>query len=319
MDFAEEHLERSDFADEHSKRGDFVKEHSERRENQLEYARNIGIVGPEKGEVEIKRKTGTHDWSRNSPSLSEAKGFFEVKSCSTSQHSSNFSVEAKKARKQFLDARASCLADWDVRNSVHVLFKNLCISIGDMVSGKHLDCNCGNKEATICNALFGKVSRYIKLVRDVNKGSNDERYISQILEDTLANLQYICGLVKQFLSSGNFNDVKDAFLKRVDLLQQFYLKLGMHSTSLFYDKLSVYQKLNSALYGICCVCGILDYISEESGELKNAAEFRELLVVEDEELVIWKALKRHDKDDLGEQAQYCFHIAYVEHDKSLRH
>ena len=67
------------------------------------------------------------------------------------------------------------------------------------------------------------------------------------------------------------------------------------------------------------MCGIRTPISENSSELKNAMAYKEFLVVEDEELTEWKALKRNDEDELGALAQQCFHIAKVEYDDRHYH
>ena len=102
-------------------------------------------------------------------------------------------------------------------------------------------------------------------------------------------------------------------------LLDFYLKLGTHDTSLFYEKNSVYQDLKNREHRICCVCGLRVLLSQDSSELKDALDYKELLVVEDEELAEWMALKSDDEDDFGGLAQRCFHIAKVEYDNCYYH
>ena len=70
----------------------------------------------------------------------------------------------------------------------------------------------------------------------------------------------------------------------------FYFKLGTHDTSLFYERNSVYQDLKNREHRICCVCGLRVLLSQDSSELKDGLDYKELLVVEDEELAEWMAL-----------------------------
>ena len=112
---------------------------------------------------------------------------------------------------------------------------------------------------------------------------------------------------------------KQLFHDRIDALQQFYLTLGIHSTSLFYEKNKIYENLKTRPYKICCVCGTKNSVIDESTELKDAVAFKELLVVEEEELAEWMGLKTNDYDELGALAQQCFHIARVEVDKKFYH
>ena len=107
---------------------------------------------------------------------------------------------------------------------------------------------CEGKEAPICNALVKQADRYSKPLREANKDLNNGRYKSQVVDDTLIRLEDICNLFKQLFSTGDCRDVdKHAFHERFESLQEFYVKLGTHSTSLFYEKPSIYEKLKSIL------------------------------------------------------------------------
>ena len=112
---------------------------------------------------------------------------------------------------------------------------------------------------------------------------------------------------------------KQDFIDRIATSKQFYLILGTHSTSLFYEKNEIYQKLKSRTYKACCVCGIKSSVADESTELKDAVAFKELLVVEDKDLDEWKALMKNDEDEFGAFAQKCFHVTSVEHEQKYYH
>ena len=303
-----------------SKGADFVEEHSMRRRVQLEYARDNNFVGSEEGEVEHQPKPGSNVLSSNSYSVPMEECAFVVNSLSRRMDSSKFNDEAESARKHYLDARDVCLTAWEVRNDTYLLVEKLCKIIKDIVVGKHEECQCEAKEAPICDALVIQADQYLMELREANKDMNNGRYKSQLVDDTLIRLEDICNLFKQLFSTGDCKDVdKHAFHERIESLREFYLKLGTQGTCLFYEKLSIYEKLKSTLNGVCCVCGIRCLIPEKSGELKNAEAFRDLLKVEDDEVVEWEALKRHEEDELGELAKQCFHIEYVEHDKKHYH
>ena len=133
------------------------------------------------------------------------------------------------------------------------------------------------------------------------------------MEDTLKRFN-------ELTTVGNCTELDiQVFCNRIATSEQFYLNLGTHSTSLFYEKNEIYQNLKSRTYKACCVCGIRCSVADESTELKDAIAFKELLVVEDRDLTEWKALMKDDEDELGAFAQKCFHIASVEHEKRYYH
>ena len=183
-----------------------------------------------------------------------------------------------------------------------------------------MECDCKETEAVSCKMLFVQIDQYFQLLRSLNEEVEDGRRISQILDNTLVKLQNALTRFRELSNSGSCTKVdKQIFRDRIDAFKQFYVTMGAHSTSLFYEKNEIYQELKNRPYKICCVCGIKTSIVDKSSELKNAVAFKDLLVVEDEELAEWKALKNDGEDELGELAQQCFHISSVEHEKKYYH
>ena len=180
--------------------------------------------------------------------------------------------------------------------------------------------HCKETKTASFEMLLDESNQYFLLLRDMNGDCEKKQDISQILEDILVKLEDVLARFKQLISTQKCTKHDEmAFLERIDALEQFYLRLGSHDTDLFYEKNEFYQKLKSRRSKICCVCGIKTYSTNESDELKNAISYKHFLVVEDRELTEWKALKRHDEDELGALAQQCFHIAKVEYDDRYYH
>lgn len=168
--------------------------------------------------------------------------------------------------------------------------------------------------------MLKQIQLYFKLIRRTNLELENNKSISQILDSTLIQLEDTLNRFKELTTQGNGTEVdKQIFIDRVAASEQFYLLLGTHSTSLFYEKNEIYQKLKSRTYKACCVCGIKSPVADESTELKDALAFKELLVVEDRDLAEWKALMKDDEDELGAFAQKCFHIARVKYEKKYNH
>ena len=196
----------------------------------------------------------------------------------------------------------------------------LCICMKKIISGKHVGSAVEETEAFTNNNLLQQADLCFRLLRKTNEESDNKQRVSQILEHTLRALEDIFNRFRLPSCLDNFKEVdKQLISDRIEAHQKFYLTLGTHSTSLFYEKNQIYQNLKGLLYKICCVCGTKNSIPNKSSELKNAVAFKELLLVEDGELAEWKALKRNDKDERGALAQQCFHIASVEFDKKYYH
>ena len=105
----------------------------------------------------------------------------------------------------------------------------------------------------------------------------------------------------------------------IDNLLQFYALVGTHTTSLFYAKNDVYEKLKARSYAICCACCIRTPVSEDLGELKDALPYKELHAVDKDEVRAYEALKKDDEDERGARAQEAFNIAYVKSEKKYYH
>ena len=234
---------------------------------------------------------------------------------------SKFNAELERAEKNSLDARDVCLSEWNVRNGTHELLEKLCFTIKEIIRGKIVDSDYKESEGQTSKVLLEEADLHFKLARTKNEEIvENKRRISQILDITLLQLEDTPTRFRELTTSGNCTEVvKQVLCDRVDALVQFYLSLGTHSTSLFYEKNQIYQKLKSKPYRICCVCGIKSPTADESTELKDALAFKELLFVEDRDLAEWMALKDDDEDELGAIAQMCFHIAHVEHEGRYYH
>ena len=133
------------------------------------------------------------------------------------------------------------------------------------------------------------------------------------MEDTLKRFRELTTLGNSLKLDKQF------FFDRIEASEQFYIFLGTHSTSLFYEKNEMYENLKSRAYKACCVCGIKCSVADVSTELKNAIAFKKLLVVEDRDLAEWKALMKDDEDELGAFAKKCFHIARVRYENKYYH
>ena len=119
----------------------------------------------------------------------------------------------------------------------------------DIVSAKHEECHCKTTGELCCKTLLKQVDRYFKLIRDKNEDLEGKRSLSQILDDTLVKLGVALKWLIDLISQGNCSEVdKQFFRDRIEALKQFYLTLGSHSTSLFYEKNEIYQRLKLKPY-----------------------------------------------------------------------
>ena len=299
---------------------DFAEEHLERRKVEREWAIGTGVVSVEESDGEIGSPNGNHDTTIDGDSPPVTDDFFGLTKDGRRINCSRFDAEVKRAQKHSLDAREVCLTEWVIRDQTHELLEKLWLSMQQIITRKHIECDCKEKEARSCKTFLDQADRYLKLLRNINEDLENRRPVSQILEDTILKLVDLLNRFRELIRIDDCTELdQQVFLDRIDAVKQYYVTLGTHNTSLFYKKNDIYQKLKSRSYKICCVCGIKSSIADESDELKNAVAFKELLVVEDGELAEWKALKNDDEDELGALAQQCFHIAKVEHDKQYYH
>ena len=304
-----------------SGKADFSEEHSARREIELDYARGRGTdVNLEDADVKIEFSSESNHVMVEDYLPPVSDDYFMLKGDGGGMTSSLFNREADRSQKHFLDAREVCLTDWEVRNMAQELLNKLCLTMKELISGKDVESDCKDTEVLTSKSLFEQVDLYFRLLRKTNEESESKQQISQILDNTLVILEDELTQMRELRYLDNCTEVdKQLFRDRIDAQYNFYVTLGTHSTSLFYEKHQIYQNLKSRPYKICCVCGIKSSIADKSTELKNAVAFKELLVVEDRELAEWKGLKKNDEDERGALAQECFHIASVEYEQKHYH
>ena len=181
------------------------------------------------------------------------------------------------------------------------------MTVKQLISEEHADCKC-DKEKRICTKLSEQFEHQLKSLKKANRDLQGELQVSQTLSNILFKLECIWKQFEECISLGKSTPLdKQDFIETIDDILYFYKQLGCYGTSLFYERNSVYQGLNSRSYKICCVCGLKTLPPEKPDELKDAVAFKGLLIVEDEELEEWMALMRNDDDELGAQAQECFH------------
>ena len=305
-----------------SEKADFAEEHTERRKIELEYAGccSTSFVDQEEGDVSMQSSTENYDKliDDDSHPISDDIGMLAEDGREIS--CLRFNRELDRAQKHFIDNRDVCLMNWKVRDDARELLEKLCITIKKIISRNHVESDSEEAEALSSRMLLEQANLYFEQVRKTNVDLENNQRISQILDSTLVHLQ---GTLKQFrelTTHGSCTEVdKQVLFDRIVASEQFYLLLGTHSTSLFYEKNEIYQKLKSRTYKACCVCGVKCSVADESTELKDALAFKELLVVEDKDLAEWKALMKDDEDELGAFAQKCFHVASVEYEKKYYH
>ena len=133
----------------------------------------------------------------------------------------------------------------------------------------------------------------VKLLREANVDSENRLRMSQLLDGVLQKIEDISNRI---IGVKLMTVIEQGTYKIVEDILNRYFQMGCQGTSLFYEKNTVYEKLKSRSYGICCVCGLKTFIPERLNELRDAVAYKELLVVEESELAVWKSL-RNDEDD----------------------
>ena len=204
----------------------------------------------------------------------------------------SFDCEVDRAQKHAVDGREVCLTDWEVRDKVQELLEKLCVCMKNIISGKHLGSDCKETEELAHKTLFEQVDLYFRLLRKANEESESMKRVSQILEHTLLVLEDIFKRFRLPSCLDNFKEVDKQLIRaRIEAHQKFYLTLGTHSTSLFYEKNQIYQNLKGMLYKVCCVCGTKNSIPNKASELKNAVAFRNFLLLRMENWLRGRHLK----------------------------
>ena len=298
---------------------DFSYEYSEKRRAELEYLIAKGIVA----RSDIEGKTDT--LCSSSEKRSKYESWKVTDGVSTGTRGArkvdefSFDAEVKRARKDYLDARNVCIIEWELRSSTEEVLEKLVVTIKKAFTREHTDCHC-NKDSPICEKLLEPAYHYLESLVHANKNIDGGQQVSQLLDYIQVQVYGTCQRLRGCTLFGKSEEVDEKdVVDCIDDLLNFYLKLGTHDTSLFYEKNRVYEDLKTRHHRICCVCGIRTLLPEKSSGLKDAVSFKELLVVEEEELAEWKALMSDDEDILGALAQKCFHIAEVENDNCYYH
>ena len=305
----------SDLSSTAPENADFAEEHMERRKAELQYDRSTDSEADDQEGPDKQIESSSRE---NLPPVTIE--FSKLKKDNRRISSPSFNQEVERAQKCAIDPREVCLEDWEVRDKAQEMLEKLCACIQEIVNKNNFGCEYEETKTQASKSLFKEVDLFLGLLRKTNEESESARRVSQILESTLFALEDI---VERFIEPNcldNCLEMDKQFIRdRVEAHQKFYQTLGTHSTSLFYEKNQIYQNLKSRMYKVCCVCGTKNPVTNQSSELKNAVAYKELLVVEDEELAAWKSLKYDDEDELGAVAQQCFHIASVEVDKKYYH
>ena len=274
---------------------DFAEEHSGRRNLQHEYLGRKTSVELSEAELESGGGSGTDAGQSFSVFPLMVDNNLRCSQTVTRSHLYIFNTEVKRAQKYFIDAREACLIEWEVRDMTLSKLEKLCTCMKEMVSGNHGVCNCQNQES-ICKTYMAEAERYLKELRDTNRSLEDARPESQCLDNTLLILQNIYrSLMSLSWVKGTKMDVEDIVVAIDDLLQ-FYTLVGTHTTSLFYEKNDIYQKLKARSYAICCTCCIRTPLSEDVEELKDALPYKELHAVDEDEVTAYEALKKDEED-----------------------
>ena len=300
---------------------DFAEVHLERRKAELEYSRGRHTNTDDLEETDVSTEPSRENHGQliddNLPAVTNYSSTLKEDGIRLNHL---FNCEVKRAQNNVSDARKVCLTEWEIRDKAQGLLEKICFLLKEIIRGKHVECDCKKTEVYNCKTLIERVDLYFDLLRKINQKSEGTRRISQILDNTLVSLEDVLGRSREISCLSNCTEVDKQLLHdRIDALQQFYITLGIHSTSLFYEKNEIYENLKTRPYKICCVCGTKNSVVDESTELKDAVAFKEVLVVEEEELTEWMALKNDDEDERGKLAQQCFHIASVEVEKKFYH
>ena len=182
-------------------------------------------------------------------------------------------------------------------------------------------CFCENHQSRICDSVRQKLINGFELVREGNRLEDEwNKYISELVFDTMLGLSKLMdrltiALNRQACAKEEVNEI----LGLVKVIKQYYVTYGCHDTKVFFEKNEIYDNLKSRTYRTCCVCGVRRMVPENSSNLKDAVEFKDLLVVEEHELENWLRLKYDNEDEIGAESQECYHIAFAKGEKLYYH
>ena len=254
----------------------------------------------------------------------------EVESDSTTYFNSLFSdetiaafvEEVENSRKRGSHGRDACIREWEVRMITLNIVDQISKYLEQMCDG-HVPniCNCDKRHSRICDTVRQKLGSLFELVREGNRvDSESNKDMSEVVFATVFRLSQIKDRLIIVLSRETYlNEHVNEILGNMKVIMQFFVTYGCHDTKLFVGKNSVYDSLKKRGYRICCVCGVRRMLLKNASNLKDALEFKHLLVVEKDKLENWLSLKYDDEDDLGTVSQECYHIAFAEGDQVYYH
>ena len=230
-----------------SEEADFSEEHSARLQIKLDYARERGTdVNLEDADVKIQSSSESNHVLIEDDLPPVTDDFFIFKGDGEGMNNSLFKREADRSQKHFLDPREVCLTDWEVRDMAQELLDKLCVTMKELISGKDVESDCKETEVLTSKTLFEQVDLYFRLLRKTNEDSESKQRISQILDNTLVILEDELNQIRDLRCLDNCTEVdKQLFRDRIDAQYNFYVTLGTHSTSLFYEKNQIYENLKS--------------------------------------------------------------------------
>ena len=109
--------------------------------------------------------------------------------------------------------------------------------IKEIMSGNHVQSDSKGAEVQSSRTLFEQADQYFKQIRKTNIELENNQRISQILDSILIQLKDTLKRFRELTMLGNCAELdKQVFFDYIASAEQFYLLLGTHSTSLFYEK-----------------------------------------------------------------------------------
>ena len=141
-------------------------------------------------------------------------------------------------------------------------------------------CECKNRQSRICDGVCDKIVKLFDLIRSSNRDETDTfEYISQFVSETVFKLaQFKDQLVVALNRETYVEEDVSMILDTVKILYNYYVTYGCHDTKLFFEKIQKYESLKRRSYRVCSVCDFRSTLPENSMDLKDAMEFKDLIV-----------------------------------------
>ena len=208
----------NDYSTSAIKKADFAEVHTERRKCELEYVRNVGAdFADVELEVPIESSTGNHDNLIDDDSNPEIANFYTLQQGSKKFNCSLFKREVERAQKYYIDNREVCLLDWQVRDDARELLEKLCVIIKEIISGNLVEPNCKEADAQRSRTLFEKADLFFELIRKTNVELENNKRISQILDNILIQLDNTLKRYRELTTQRNSIKLdKQIFFDRIE-------------------------------------------------------------------------------------------------------